>query len=318
MIPSQHSHLLISTATHEGMSGKNNEDRFGVFTYQRSANDPTQIVLAILCDGIGGHRAGEVAAELAVKTINEAVASSQADQPLATLRQGFLDASQAIVDQAGQDTERRGMGATCVCAWVIADRLYTAWVGDSRLYLLRGGAIRQLTTDHTWIQEALDYGLLTPEQAVKHPNQHVIRRYLGSAELPEVDFRIKLEPEETDAQALANQGLRLVPGDRLVLCSDGLSDLVTAEEILQAVQTKPREQALSALVSLANDRGGHDNITIVMLEYPGPDETKSVSTAQPASSKSPRPFAPSCLVMGLVLVMAFCAVTREKTGKFLA
>ena len=82
MIPSQHSHLLISTATHEGMSGKNNEDRFGVFTYQRSANDPTQMVLAVLCDGIGGHRAGEVAAELAVKTINEAVASSQADQPL--------------------------------------------------------------------------------------------------------------------------------------------------------------------------------------------------------------------------------------------
>lgn len=334
MIPASHTHLQHSTATHQGMRDKNNEDRFGVFTYQLAADNPTPVVFAVLCDGIGGHRAGEVAAEIAVETIRQAVASSRADQPLATLRQGIQVASQAILDQAGQDTERKGMGATCVCAWVIGDRLYTASVGDSRLYLLRQGAIRQLTTDHTWIQEALTLGVLTPEQAYKHPNQHVIQRYLGSAEPPEVDFRLKLDPAETDEQAQANQGLHLQPGDCLVLCSDGLSDLVKAEEILQAVKTQTSPGAPQVLVRLANARGGHDNITVVLLKYPGSAETKTVlsmSSAQtqeqstaptvvsrqaaPTSSSPPAQPAPgkprrwsggTCLVLsvaGLVLVL---------------
>ena len=178
------------------------------------------------------------------------------------------------------------MGATCVCAWVIAERLYMASVGDSRLYLLRRGVIRQLTTDHTWIQEALDFGFLTPEQAHKHPNQHVIRRYLGSAEPPEVDFRLKLDDAETDEQALANQGLRLEPGDRLLLCSDGLSDLVQPGEIQQAVQTGTREGAPQALVALANARGGHDNITVLLLEVPGDAAAKTVFS-QPSSARAP-------------------------------
>ena len=276
MIAVQNAHLLISSATHAGMRGKNNEDRFGVFTYQRSADDPTPVVFSVLCDGVGGHSAGEVAAELAVETIRQTIAASTAEQPLASLKQGILSASQMILDRAGQDEERKGMGSTCVCAWVIGDRLFTASVGDSRLYLLRNETIRQVTIDHTWVQEALEYGVLTPEQARKHPNQHVIRRYLGSQEPPQVDFRLKLNNAETDEQAEANQGLRLQPGDCLVLCSDGLSDLVTADEILKATQSE--NDAPQALVRLANERGGHDNITVILLKVPTPSEAKTVFT----------------------------------------
>ncbi|MCU0485688.1 MAG: protein phosphatase 2C domain-containing protein [Anaerolineales bacterium] len=338
MITTQTSHLMIASATHAGMRGKNNEDRFGIFTYQRSADDPTPVVFTVLCDGVGGHCAGEVAAELAVEAIRWAIAESNADQPLAVLRQGILSANQAILDHAGEDPERKGMGSTCVCAWVIGDRLFTAAVGDSRLYLLRNAAIRQVTTDHTWVQEALEYGVLTPEQARKHPNQHVIRRYLGSQEPPQVDFRLKLSDTETDEQAEANQGLRLQPGDCLVLCSDGLSDLVTADEILKALQIE--KDASQALVSLANARGGHDNITVILLKYPSPSEAKTVvslpsnartqvqadahpvvsqpdepapdiSTAQsPASRKKWRLTLFSCLVLILVLAMMVWFLAR--------
>ena len=145
------------------------------------------------------------------------------------------------------------MGTTAVCAWIIGDRLYTAAAGDSRLYLLRSGALQRLTTDHTWVQEALDHGALSPEGARDHPNAHVIRRYLGAKHPLRADLRLRLHPDESDAQAEANQGLRLLPGDRLLLCSDGLTDLVEDAEILAALSTdSPTKEALHGLVALAN------------------------------------------------------------------
>ena len=227
MIPADRAHLYVAASTHPGMKGKNNEDQYAVSAYLLSEADPTPSLLAIVSDGIGGHRAGEVASQIAVETISRTVAKSDGSNPTATLEDAITLASQAIVEQAELHPEKRGMGATCVCAWVIGNRLYSASVGDSRLYLLRGNSITQLTTDHTWIQEAIEYGALTPEQARRHPNVHVIRRYLGSQPPPEVDFRLRVNPAETDSQAQANQGFPLIPGDFLLLCSDGLTDLVT-------------------------------------------------------------------------------------------
>ena len=143
-----------------------------------------------------------------------------------------------------------------------------ATVGDSRIYLLRDGQARQISIDHTWIQEALDAGLIEPGEVAGHPNSHVIRRYLGSPRPPEVDFRIRLEPGESDARALGNQGMQLKAGDRLVVCTDGLSDLVNPAEIYETFSKKPLEQAAAALIDLANSRGGHDNITIVGVDVP--------------------------------------------------
>jgi hypothetical protein len=149
---------------------------------------------------------------------------------------------------------------------VLNDRLFAASVGDSRLYLLRQGQIRKLSTDHTWIQEALEAGVLEPDQAEGHPNAHVIRRYLGSPNPPQVDIRLRLDENETNAQAESNQGFNLLPGDYLLMCSDGLSDLVKDQEILDAIQTRPLNEAVSSLINLANERGGHDNITIIALQ----------------------------------------------------
>jgi PPM family protein phosphatase len=277
VIPAEHAHLHVAASTHPGMKGKNNEDQYAVSAYKLSEADPTPSLLAIISDGIGGHRAGEVASQIAVETISQVIADSDGSKPSATLKSAIIQASQAIFTQAEAHLDKRGMGATCVCAWIIGSRLYTASIGDSRLYLLRGNSINQLTTDHTWIQEAIEYGALTPEQAHGHPNAHIIRRYLGSHPPPEVDFRLRLNPSETDGQAQANQGFLLIPGDFLILCSDGLTDLVDKEEIKFALRSNNRAQALQVLTHMANERGGHDNITIVLLEVPGSDVVTQVS-----------------------------------------
>ncbi len=115
------------------------------------------------------------------------VAQSDARQPLETLDNAIQVTSDAIAAKAKDDTQRLGMGTTCACAWVIGNRLFTASVGDSRIYLLRNGSLMQLTVDHTWVQEAVERGILEPEDARNHPNVHVIRRYLGSSKTPQAD-----------------------------------------------------------------------------------------------------------------------------------
>lgn len=269
MIRTDRAHLNIATHTHAGMTGKNNEDRYAVTSYQLSEIDTTPVLFAVVADGIGGHLAGEVAAELAVNHITQAVAESDVRRPKKILERAVQEASEAIADHASSDPERQGMGATCACAWVIGDQLYTATVGDSRIYLLREGRIQQLTTDHTWVQEAIEKNIITPEYARDHPNIHVIRRYLGSPEPPEVDFRLRLYDSETDALAEGNQGISLQPGDILLLCSDGLTDLVWNDEISEIIRTKGSlKAAAQGLVNTANQRGGHDNTTIVLLAVP--------------------------------------------------
>jgi protein phosphatase len=269
MIRTDRSHLNIATQTHAGMTGKNNEDRYAVTSYQLSESDNTPVLFAVVADGIGGHLAGEVAAELAVDHITQFVAESNARHPKRILEKAIQEASEAIANHAASKPEQQGMGATCACVWVIGDQLYTATVGDSRIYLLRGGRIQQLSTDHTWVQEAIEKNVITPEYARDHPNIHVIRRYLGSLTPPEVDFRMRLYDSETDALAEANQGMPIYPGDILLLCSDGLTDLVWNDEIGEIIRTKSSfKAAAQELVDMANQRGGHDNTTVVLISAP--------------------------------------------------
>ncbi len=269
MIRAESAHLDVAAQTHAGMSGKNNEDRYAITSYQLDEDDPTPVLFAVVADGIGGHRAGEVAAELAVDHISQAVAESDARRPKFILERAIHEASEAIADHASSAFEKKGMGSTCACIWILGDKLYTATVGDSRIYLLREGRIQQLTTDHTWVQEAIEKNIITPEQAQDHPNVHVIRRYLGSAELPEVDFRLRKYPTEADALAESNQGMKIQPGDTFLICSDGLTDLVWNDEIAEIIRAKPNlKAATEELVNTANERGGHDNITIVLITAP--------------------------------------------------
>jgi protein phosphatase len=269
MIRIDRAHLNVAAQTHAGMTGKNNEDRYAVTSYQLSESDATLALFAVVADGIGGHRAGEVAAELAVDHITQVVAESDAHHPKKILEKAIQEASEAIASHASSALEQQGMGATCACVWVIGNQLYTASVGDSRIYLLRDGRIQQLSTDHSWVQEALEKNIITSEYARDHPNIHVIRRYLGSPTPPEVDFRLRLYDSETDVLAEGNQGMPLYPGDTLLICSDGLTDLVWNDEIGETIRTRGSlKAAAQGLVETANQRGGHDNTTVVLISVP--------------------------------------------------
>jgi serine/threonine protein phosphatase PrpC len=303
VIPSERSHLFASAITHPGMTGKDNEDRYSITAYRLEDEDHTPVVFAIIADGVGGHRAGEIAAEIAVNMISHAIATSDGSEPLETLEYAIIQAGEAIFSQSSKDEAQRGMGSTCVCVWVIGDRLYTASVGDSRIYLLRDNAIRQITVDHTWVQEALDHGIIQPEQARNHPRSHIIRRYLGSKSTVVPDLRLKLSPEETDEQAHANQGFQLAPGDQLLMCTDGLTDLVEDHEILTAFQDQELSDGLATLVELANQRGGHDNITILSLKVPTPNEV--IHTVIPDEVRTTPAVLPwmTCVIIGIIAVL---------------
>lgn len=306
MIPAERAHLKASALSHPGMSGKNNEDRYAVAAFRTEGERPRPVLFAIVSDGIGGHRAGEIAAEMVVETVSQAVAASNAANPIQTLRESIMRSSQEILVQAESSPEKKGMGATCACAMIVGDRLFIAYVGDSRIYLLRAGQIQQISIDHTWIQEAIDAGILEPEKSKDHPNAHVIRRYLGSKQPVNPDTRLRLAPGESPERSEANQGLHLRPNDHVLLCSDGLTDLVNDEEILNLFQTTPQEQALQKLVELANQRGGHDNITLVALRVPEtlPDATQPISiSALPTKKKTPSWILPILGSIVLLLVV---------------
>ncbi|GAB4403168.1 MAG: protein phosphatase 2C domain-containing protein [Anaerolineales bacterium] len=305
MNPLQQAHLNIAAQSHPGMSGKNNEDNLSVSAYEINQNGiTTRSVLAIVSDGIGGHRAGEIASKLAIDIIRDKVAASDAQQPIATLTQAITQASRTIAQEAQANPEQRGMGATCACAWIIGDRLYIATVGDSRIYFIRDNQITQLTTDHTWVQEAIEVGALTPEQARTHPNAHVLRRYLGSLQRSQPDFRLRLTQEENEQQMLANQGLLLQPADMLLLCSDGLTDLVHPDEILQALSGNNLNEAVTNLINLANERGGHDNITIIAMRVPELTIIQSGGLPIPKPTSNVR-FTRNDLIIGGVALLIF-------------
>jgi len=274
MIKTEETHFITSATSHPGIAGKENEDRYRVTSLLTGRKGKTPSVLAVLCDGIGGHRAGEVAAEMGVTIITESIAAGSAHQPLKSMTAAISRASDAIYSASQLDRGRLGMGATCACAWVIGDRLYTANLGDSRIYLLRERHFFQLSTDHTWIQEALDAGIITGEEGGNHPNAHVIRRYLGSKKPPEPDFRLWIFEGEKDEDALKNQGMRIKPGDILMLCSDGLTDLVSDEEIHAVLCNHPIQHAPDILIDMANHRGGHDNITVLLMQNPQKKRTQ--------------------------------------------
>lgn len=304
MIPSKRAHLHVVGLSHPGQTGKNNEDRFAVTSYYVSRRNATPALFAVVADGIGGHRAGEVAAEMVVDYISHAIAESDAYQPVKIMEQAVQGASHVIAMQAATGTNQQGMGATCACTWVVGDRLYTASVGDSRIYLIREKNIQQLTVDHTWIREALDSGDLTPDQAHDHPNAHMIQRYLGSTEPPEVDFRLRLHDGEMDVQSVSNQGLRLEPGDILLLCSDGLTDMVWYGEIIRVFGSAGNlHSAAQALIDLANERGGHDNITVVLLAVPQPEETYLIE-----KQRNIMPWLMRGIMAGVILIAVLIAL----------
>jgi protein phosphatase len=212
-------------------------------------------LLAIVCDGMGGHAGGKEASELAVKTILEVIeAAPEKTSPRDALRVAIEEANRRVWSMPTSEGGYRP-GSTVVAVLVHPGGMEIAHVGDSRVYLVHSGAILQVTKDHSMVQEMVDRNLIKAEEAAKHPDANKIMRALGIAKDVEVDLR----PDPTG----------YVAGDVVVLCSDGLSDLVDPSEILDIAGSRPAKQAAGQLVDLANARGGHDNITAMVIRMKG-------------------------------------------------
>jgi protein phosphatase len=269
MISLPNSDIQTAHGSHAGESGKNNEDHHALLFFRPEPDDGERLTVGIIADGIGGNRAGEVASELAVKTLSEAIAQSEARDGRVLLESAMRYTARVVAEHAKSRLEYHGMGTTCAIALLLGRRLYTAYIGDSRVYLCQRGVIRQISVDHTWVQEAMEMKLLTLVEAKQHPNRHVVRRHLGGSPDVKADFRLRLADDETAEQSEKNQGLRLGPGDTVLLCSDGLSDLVEREEIGEVLNRHDPQGAVDELIVMARARGGHDNITVVVMRLPG-------------------------------------------------
>ena len=229
------------------------------------------MLFAVVSDGIGGHRAGEVAAELAVNYIIEKVSESNGKNPLQIMEAAIHSASEAIASRSASQEEQQGMGATCACVWIEGHRFYIAYVGDSRIYLVRDGSIQRLTVDHTWVQEAVERGIITADAGTR--SSRMCTSSAGTwARWNFPMWIIAAAAERRRRHAAARTTTRehaLKQGDRLLICTDGLTDMVWDDEILRLILTRNSLQsAAEDLVAQANERGGHDNITVVLIGVP--------------------------------------------------
>ena len=222
--------------------------------------------LFAVADGMGGARAGEIAAGLAAAALEEAGAETRGEEGVVAL---ITEANRRIWERSLSDPRTAGMGTTVTAALVDAatGTVGIGHVGDSRAYLLRSGRLEQLTTDHSLVAELVQSGVLTPEEAERHPQRSAITRALGTESTVEVDaFTVQSEP-----------------GDLFLICSDGLSGMITAGELQAAIEKADRDpaRAAEALVEAANDHGGEDNVTVVLFEMLGPVETADGSVDSP-------------------------------------
>ncbi len=241
--------LRMGAKTDLGRVRDNNEDKFEFHEPEDPAVLAAKGRFYAVADGMGGHSAGQIACELALKTVIHSYYLSPSADADAGLRRAVDEANALIFDTARMIPDRHGMGTTLTAAVVRDDLVTIAQVGDSRAYLVRAGAITQLTEDHSWVAEQVRVGAMTLEDAQASPFRNIITRSIGTA--------ATIEPDVTEHT--------LQVGDILVLCSDGLSGHLAAAEIMDAVLAHSPSVAALRLVEQANERGGRDNITALVL-----------------------------------------------------
>lgn len=236
--------IKVFGSTHIGMVRSNNEDAYGIYP---------ELSLFIVSDGLGGHAGGEVASRLAVDTIRESIAPACVGH--AVIRGDIVEAikraNRRITEEVKKEPHLRDMGTTAVVVRIEGDKAIIAHVGDSRAYVIRNDVISQITKDHTVVEEYVRIGLLAPQDAQYHPYRHILSRVLGTSGDVEVD----------------TSNIKLKVGDTLILCTDGLTNMVIDREILYAVlDLRPfPEKITERLINLANKNGGIDNITVITI-----------------------------------------------------
>ena len=208
--------------------------------------------LFLVADGMGGHNAGDYASRLAVETIVERSSGSLETNPLRVLDEAVQSANGLVRQRAQEAPELQGMGTTVVAAVIDGRELYVANVGDSRLYIVNSGEIRQITKDHSWVEEMVRRGGIGKAEARNHPDKNIITRAVGAEETVRIDF----------FQVLLQEG------DVILMCTDGLTNMLEDEEIRMTLDgARDIVEKAQGLVRAANDRGGRDNISVVLIEF---------------------------------------------------
>lgn len=242
--------IVFHALTNVGMVRNENQDTYGVFPSSTSEDRPSRGTLFVVADGMGGHRGGKVASTLAVKTAGEVYLSDRSESVQISLVNAIQAANEAVYSAGTTNQELSGMGTTCVAVVVKGSSVFVAHIGDSRAYCLSRESILQLTEDHSAVAEMQRRGILTAEEARTHPERSVLYRALGTNATADVD----VQPEH------------IVHGEEwFVLCTDGLSNMVEDSEIHNIVVAESPKHACSQLIALANERGGYDNITAIVV-----------------------------------------------------
>lgn len=241
--------MKIVARTDAGLVRDNNQDSYAAFEFSDS------VAFAVVCDGMGGAAEGALASSEAVRVIKERVSDrffdDMSDISIKSLLVSAIEnANRHIYDLSLTDEKYEGMGTTVVAALIANSYVYVAHAGDSRAYKKGGGALMQLTKDHSVVQRMIENGQITREEAKDHPDKHIITRALGVDETIKVDFCQESFDEN----------------DLLILCSDGLTNYVTAEDIYKLTDDGSYFDYANRLVDLANQNGGGDNITVVAVE----------------------------------------------------
>ena len=237
--------MEISLLTDIGQKRSNNQDFVNKFVNQAG------VTLVVVADGMGGHNAGDFASKYAVETLLETIRVNPENNPIKIIRTAIETANSSILKEAAEHETMSGMGTTIVLTTIVGDYAYVANVGDSRLYLINDERIIQITKDHSLVEEMVRMGEISEEDARNHPDKNVITRALGATKDVAVDFF----------------DVHLESGDRLLLCSDGLTNMVLDEDIEDIIVSEELlETAGKRLVEAANENGGKDNIGIVLVE----------------------------------------------------
>ncbi len=273
--------ILAKGYSHFGKAeGRYYEDRIKV-EKQISTRGGLSFALGIVADGIGGENAGERAAALTVDGVFEYCQNSTENNisDLPRILKGALEKVNAeVFREAQQQRAKKNMGSTAAVAAICNKQLYIANVGDSRIYLVRGKKITQLTVDHTWERDVVQAGKLSPTEAARHPRRDELVRSIGYAASIKVDLGLYIDGSNlTETDATQAQGLQLLPGDKVLICSDGLiksvpkgrGHFVESPEIVEIVTHSPNEDAPKQLVQKALDRNVDDNVSVIVMEVPG-------------------------------------------------
>ena len=249
---------------------KDNDDAFGVFQF-------TDFTLAVICDGVGGSSSGRHAAKLAVRTVHDTLEISTATSVEAALREAVSQANSAIFDESRRNHRLTGMGTTIVMVAVTDDEAYIAHVGDSRAYLVKEGAVQQVTSDHTMVNLFVESGLLSPEEAQTHPEANVLSRVVGIERSVDLDVSAPIKLDE---------------GDVLLVCSDGVHSVLTDWEFGNVDWDMPQAGVQQALEMIA-EREANDNATLVAIMMGQCDENISLTTPPEISSEASATLTPA-------------------------